>query len=92
MQRSLDHHGIAWKEISYHNLKEFIQQKNDEEFLNLFEGDLQTPKIIQKETREKDAQITSPQNTSENIPALFIPILGPWIDEAFVFFKGKDKL
>jgi hypothetical protein len=37
IQRSLDHHGIAWCEITLTNLKEFLMNRNDEEFLHLFE-------------------------------------------------------
>lgn len=36
VKRSLDHHGIAWKEISNNELKIFLQDKKDEEFINLF--------------------------------------------------------
>jgi len=39
IQRTLDHHGIAWREITLSFLKEFLVKKNDEEFLNLFEFD-----------------------------------------------------
>ncbi len=37
--KSLDHHGIAWKEISYTNLKQFLKTKNDFHLLQLFEQD-----------------------------------------------------
>jgi hypothetical protein len=36
IQRSLDHHGIAWREITYTSLREFLMEKNDGEFLSLF--------------------------------------------------------
>ena len=39
IQRSLDHHGIAWKEIGLITLKNFLREKNDVEFLPLF-GDV----------------------------------------------------
>ena len=38
IQRTLDHHGIAWLEISFSHLKEFLVEKKDEFFLNLFES------------------------------------------------------
>ncbi|HOW39507.1 MAG TPA: hypothetical protein PL123_03115 [Bacteroidales bacterium] len=44
IQRSLDHHGIAWREFTLSYLKEFLIKRNDEEFLNLFE--LDEPAII----------------------------------------------
>lgn len=36
IRRSLDHHGIAWKEITISQLKEFVKNKNDEGTLSLF--------------------------------------------------------
>ena len=39
IKRSLDHHGIAWREFSYSKLKEFLETKNDIEFLKYFEDD-----------------------------------------------------
>ena len=35
IQRSLDHHGIAWKEITFSNLKTFLEEKQDYAFLSL---------------------------------------------------------
>lgn len=40
IQRTLDHYGIAWREITLSYLKEFLMKRNDEEFLNLFEFDI----------------------------------------------------
>ena len=37
LQKSLDHHGIIWKEITYAKLESFIKTKNDENFLLFFE-------------------------------------------------------
>jgi hypothetical protein len=46
IQRSLDHHGIAWREITLSFLMEFLKKRNDEEYLNLFE--LNEPVSIKK--------------------------------------------
>lgn len=35
--RSLDHHGIAWKEISFSILTEFLREKKDSELLSVME-------------------------------------------------------
>jgi len=57
IQRSLDHHGIAWCEITLSYLKEFLLNKNDEEFLNLFESDEPVPiKIFRKIEPETPVQ------------------------------------
>jgi len=37
IKRSLDHHGIAWKEITLSALMEFIKNKRDNLFIGLFE-------------------------------------------------------
>lgn len=39
IQRTLDHHGIAWKELTYSHLKRFLLEKEDELFLNLFDDE-----------------------------------------------------
>jgi hypothetical protein len=39
IQRSLDHHGIAWKEITFSFLKDFLKNKGDDSFNHLFEYD-----------------------------------------------------
>ncbi len=41
IQRSLDHHGIAWREITLNSLKEFLKLKNDLKYLGLFASDEQ---------------------------------------------------
>ncbi len=37
LQKSLDHHGIAWKEITYSYLNKYIEEKNDTFYLSFFE-------------------------------------------------------
>lgn len=37
IQRSLDHHGISWREINFSFLKGFLSNKDDESFNHLFE-------------------------------------------------------
>lgn len=39
IQRSLDYHGIAWKEITLTKLKEFLENRKDESFLKVIEID-----------------------------------------------------
>ncbi|HPN88048.1 MAG TPA: hypothetical protein PLH56_01785, partial [Candidatus Omnitrophota bacterium] len=36
IKRSLDHHGIAWKEISFASLREYLIKEQDVQFLELF--------------------------------------------------------
>lgn len=51
IQKSLDHHGIAWKEITHSTLKEFLKEKEDMVFLNLFEKD--EPILIKRENEQQ---------------------------------------
>lgn len=58
IQKSLDHHGIAWKEISYSRLKEFVGSKKDVEFSSFFLDEqlditINTPKQKNKKNIEK---------------------------------------
>jgi hypothetical protein len=39
IQRSLDHHGIAWKEITFSDLKGFLSEKADGPFLHLLDDE-----------------------------------------------------
>ncbi len=45
IQRSLDHHGISWKEITFTLLKDFLLNKKDVPFLNLLGTKNQSPLI-----------------------------------------------
>lgn len=51
IQRSLDHHGIAWNEITNSKIESFIRTKNDGNFLSLFEPhdvDFKSGKLIKE--------------------------------------------
>ena len=52
IQRSLDHHGIAWKEITFNHLKTFLEEKHDYAFLNLMDSD-ETPILPSKQPKEE---------------------------------------
>jgi len=48
IQRSLDHHGIAWKEITLSDIKVLLERKNDKEFFKLFKNGQETPRFQEK--------------------------------------------
>lgn len=50
IQKSLDHHGIAWKEMTLSYLKDFLRKKDDAEMFSLFEGQ----DIVDQDFKEKD--------------------------------------
>jgi hypothetical protein len=56
IQRSLDHHGIAWQEITFSHLKTFLEEKQDSAFLNLMNSD-ETPIL---HTNEMEKEIKKP--------------------------------
>lgn len=63
IQRSLDHHGIAWKEITFSFLKDFLKNKGDESFNHLFEYD---EPVIKKRIIEMHNEFPQ-QNSFEDI-------------------------
>jgi len=56
IRRSLDHHGIAWCEITLMSLKEFLIAKNDLKFLNLFDNE--EPLSVILPARSKSVSLT----------------------------------
>lgn len=61
IRRSLDHHGIAWKEITVTKLKEFLNSKNDEQFQETFQDE---PTEIKRKTYSYPVR----QTKKEGIP------------------------
>lgn len=59
IQKSLDHHGIAWKEISFIALKDFLNTKKDLEILPLFEETKIEP-LKSISARKVNVRIASP--------------------------------
>jgi hypothetical protein len=65
LRKSLDHHGIAWKEISNLYLKEFLKSKGDDKLLKLFEENMTEQKSViassysvgKKEDVKKESEI-----------------------------------
>lgn len=56
IQRSLDHHGIAWQEITFSHLKTFLEEKQDYTFLSLMDSE-ETPML---NSRERKTEILKP--------------------------------
>jgi hypothetical protein len=59
IQRYLDHHGIAWKEIKSTYLKDFLAKKGDNQFNNLFEDEISPSAKITKNEIKNSASIDS---------------------------------
>jgi hypothetical protein len=56
--RSLDHHGLEWREFSINHLIEFLRQKNDTEFLQYFSNEEEQQSITTKPLRGPNQQRT----------------------------------
>jgi hypothetical protein len=67
IQRSLDHHGIAWKEIIFSFLKDFLKNKGDESFNHLFEYDEPVIKKRIIEMHNEFSQQNSFEDTKVNL-------------------------
>jgi len=59
IQKHLDHHGIAWKEIKSTYLKDFLAKNGDHQFDNLFEDEISSSVKITKNETKNSASIDS---------------------------------
>ena len=80
IQKTLDHHGIAWKEIKLTSLKEFLANKGDNQFDNLFEDGIY-PSI--KMTKNETNNNASIDNTKRGLSSE---------SSAFKLFKDQQEL
>ncbi|MCX5726897.1 MAG: endonuclease NucS [Candidatus Saganbacteria bacterium] len=93
IRKSLDHHGIAWKEITSACMKGYLSDKNDSEMLKLFNEDENIP-LLNKETVKKDKTIPAQSvehATGSVSPALLGLVEEKWIEQAFAHFKNSEK-
>lgn len=63
IQRSLDHHGIAWKEISHSKFKEILMMNNEVNLLKLFNNESFTMPIIKIKEGQQIKEIKSPTSS-----------------------------
>jgi len=59
IRKTLDHHGIGWKEIKLTSLKEFLANKGDNQFDNLFEDEIYPSVKMAKNETNNNAYINS---------------------------------
>ncbi|MFW9878059.1 MAG: hypothetical protein ACFFG0_33680, partial [Candidatus Thorarchaeota archaeon] len=64
IQRSLDHHGIACKEITASQLKKFLSIKRDNEFLSFFQEEIYIPKGIKNATKDSGKKMNREKRSS----------------------------
>lgn len=93
IQKSLDHHGIAWKEITVTKIKDYLANKGDMEFLNkTSEEKIELKNNLNLAIVEKNKKLPVCESLEKH-PALFVPVESRWINQAFDYFKtGKEKL
>lgn len=75
LQKSLDHHGIIWKEITYAKLESFIKTKNDENFLSFLEPqdvDYKSGKNIKEREIYISENMADPKYFDSNLNTYFM--------------------
>ena len=89
--KSLDHHGIAWKEIKFPHLRDFLVDRGDDQFLHLFddEGDLSVRTNKNRPTLNK---IENGVNSSNSRPPKPINKDAGLEQKRLKFFKGLLEL
>lgn len=66
--RSLEHHGLEWKEFPIAYLTEFLRQKNDTEFLEYFSiDDTQQTTVTKTKMEAKQSPIKNSNNSTSEI-------------------------
>lgn len=91
IQKALDHHGIAWKEITVSYLREFLKTKNPKLYDSIF-GDRDTEKYRQSPYSKSQVMALKslPQNKpalGKRPPAVFAIIKPEFMSQAFEYFK-----
>ena len=91
IQRTLDHHGIAWREITLSYLKEFLMKRNDDEFLDLFE--FYEPASIKKFSKtEPESKVKGAQDKPEQSMTIFQQIKEVLKDKTGMIVKSSDVI
>lgn len=93
IRRTLDHHGIAWKEISQRQISSFLAERDDPELAAIFsENEPADLRRVSVRLPAATARATAPVESGETA-ALFVPIEAKWLAAAFEYLRsGKDEL
>jgi hypothetical protein len=93
IQRALDHHGIAWREITFSLLRDYLREEGDIELLSLVgEEAAVNHKGIPKIKTVSSITVKSLTAPDERVAALLAPVEPTWIEQAFQFLVDKEKL
>jgi hypothetical protein len=91
IRRTLDHHGIAWKEITAARISSFLVTRGDPELVPLF-VETDRPELTPKSLRLKpDARQVANLASPGAEAALFVPIEGKWLEAAFNYFRSGGQ-
>jgi hypothetical protein len=93
IRRSLDHHGIAWKEMRPTDILLFLRSKNDSELALAFDDDVSLVPVFASERPSSFRTANSVFGSSlaqGGPPALLGVVQGKWLDQAFEELR-KDK-
>lgn len=93
IRRTLDHHGIAWKEITATQISSFLVTRGDPELVPLF-VETTRPRLTPTSLRlNLDAKQVANLAGPGAEAALFVPIEGKWLEAALNYFRsGRQDL
>ena len=75
IRRSLDHHGITWKEITYSQISSFLGAQNDHELTSIFEEKTDRPEVTRLSLGRTKFERKSVQVANPGTPAaLLVPL------------------
>jgi hypothetical protein len=95
IRRSLDHHGIAWKEIRAADILAFAREKQDGDLESLFqdEGGIGNEAANLRKANRADASVVRQNAIIGQPPALLAVIEPKFLEQAFEEFgNGKERI
>jgi len=70
IKKSLDHHGVAWKEITISQIKEFLSSKGDSELISKIDEELFILRDKIKEERTSSVNVSNSLSKSEKVKVI----------------------
>jgi hypothetical protein len=94
IQRSLDHHGIAWKEIGPSKILGFLREKQDGELVSVFDAEVSLAPLAAKAPARsiKSGIPLQPAGVSGLAPTLLVSVIRKHLNQALAEFSdGKYR-
>ncbi len=91
IQKSLDHHGIAWKEITFSYLRDFLRKKDDAEMLGFFEGQDIVEEVVKQTSIEARRSLPAAEQTLDKIYSLAQRVANAGGGGKYLYCPEEDK-